>query len=97
MSDSDLHGSGTRRRIVVGIDGSERSGDAIALARRLAVPSRAAVVVANVCPIDLYVTSGLLTHDEARAQLDALHPALSGLDDWEPRVVEASSPARGLH
>jgi nucleotide-binding universal stress UspA family protein len=97
MSDSDLHGSGTRRRIVVGIDGSERSADAIALARRLAIPSRATVVVANVCPIDLYVPTSLLTHDEAWARLDTVRPALSGIDDWEPRVVDASSPARGLH
>jgi nucleotide-binding universal stress UspA family protein len=93
--------AGATPRFVVGVDGSERSLDAVALAQRLAAPTGAAVLVANVCPLSFYLPAEAATgagmRYQAERRIERLRPALDGMGPWEPRIVDGSSAARGLH
>ena len=84
------------RRLVVGVDGSQRSLDAVALARRLAAPDGTAVLVANVCPHSLYIPADTIAEQAALAVIERLRPALDELAHWEPRIVDGLSAAGGL-
>jgi nucleotide-binding universal stress UspA family protein len=85
------------RCIVVGVDGSERSADAVALASRLGRAAAAELVVAAVCPVDGPGPASLTARDEAWRRIDRVRPLLEGFERWKPQVVDAASPARGLH
>jgi nucleotide-binding universal stress UspA family protein len=85
------------RCIVVGVDGSERSADAVALASRLGRAAAAELVVAAVCPVDGPGQASLTARDEAWRRIDRVRPLLEGFERWKPQVVDAASPARGLH
>ena len=89
-----------RRTIVVGIDGSERDDDALALAKRLARMRGARLIAAAVyrkaAPTDpAAVAFEADVREVAREWLDKLvdDPSL----ELQLRTVRASSPARGLH
>jgi nucleotide-binding universal stress UspA family protein len=84
------------RRLVVGVDGSQRSLDAVALARRLAAPAGTSVLVANVCPHSFYVPADAIAEQASRAVFEQLRPALEGIARWEPRIVDGLSAAGGL-
>jgi len=90
----------TAPRIVVGIDGTERGLEALALARLLAVASGATLVVAAVHGLDLRgdpeVGMTPILRENAERRLDALEESPSGAG-WERRVIGAGSPAHGLH
>jgi nucleotide-binding universal stress UspA family protein len=102
MSSAELQTETGFHRIVVGVDGSEQSPDAVRLARRLAYADDASIVLASVAMPDFYgvpdFTPDVPQHQErARQHIDHMRPLLEGFPRWEPEVVEASSAARGLH
>jgi nucleotide-binding universal stress UspA family protein len=78
--------------ILLGVDSSARSEDAVALARRLALASSADVIVASITP-----ASGP-ARDEATAAATRMRTLLAGVapDRVRTRVLAADSPARGL-
>lgn len=89
--------------IAVGVDGTERSRDAVVLARTLAQATGANLLVASVHPS----LSALAGHSEAReyetawrkqarARLADVEPLLEGLPSCDRRVIPAGSPASGL-
>ena len=91
--------------IVIGVDESSRSKDAIALGRRLASVSKADVVVASAFPYsDLPSRASNSTfraalRDDAQAVAQAMSEDLEGIaaDRVHIRVMAQPSPAHGLH
>ena len=84
-------------RILVGLDGSDRAGDAVALAQRLLEPGRGALVLAHVDAGR--VLHGLRRHHPGRDAEQALAAgrALVGAETPVSELVRASaSVARGL-
>ncbi len=84
------------QRIVVGVDEREGGRDALALAGRLAAPGGTLIL----CRVHTGDPLGRRTRateleEEARQQLRAV--AASAGVDGEPRVVESTTPGRGLH
>ena len=79
--------------ILIGVDATARSEDAVALGRRLALAGTAKVVVATVTP------SGHPARDEAHATVRRMSGLLAGVEPERIHtgVVAADSPARGLH
>lgn len=88
--------------LIVGVDGSERSGDALALAARLAEPGER-LVLAHVHPYG--ELSDLLTGDDyaqlvrevAESTLAAAEATLDAATERAMRLVAGRSPAAGLH
>jgi nucleotide-binding universal stress UspA family protein len=86
--------------IIVGIDGSSRGLEALALGRRLAEASGAALLVAAAYEPEIYppaedeIVAPRTAAKEALAQARA---ALGGFTAWEPRLLAAGSPAAALH
>ena len=88
--------------LIVGVDGSERSGDALALAARLAEPGQR-LVLAHVHPYG--ELSDLLTGDDyaqlvrevAESTLAAAQATLHPTTERALRLVAHRSPAAGLH
>src|SRR4051812_20188007 len=81
MSSAELQAATGFRRIVVGVDGSEQSPDAVQLARRLAFADDATIVVASVAQPDFYgvpdFTPDVPRHQEAaRRNIDHMRPLL---------------------
>jgi nucleotide-binding universal stress UspA family protein len=92
------------KRIVVGYDGTERGADALALARALASPeaAEADVAVALVFPEGAVGAAGQRVLDArgrrlAERILDGARRAWPELSPGSFRIVQASSPAAGLH
>ena len=89
------------RKIIVGVDQSEGSNDAIALASRLAGITRADLVLANIYPYDPRPSRALNAAFEAylrqdsRELLERLGSKVDG--PVEIRPVANHSPAHGLH
>jgi nucleotide-binding universal stress UspA family protein len=92
--------------VIAGVDGSERSRDAIVLARRIAAVLEAQLLAVHVYPIDElagYLAGGSLP--EARRLLDAaaaeahtrVRELASEMGVDEVRLTTASSAAAGLH
>ena len=79
--------------ILIGVDATARSEDAVALGRRLALAGTAKVVVATVTP------SGHPARDEAHLIVRRMSGLLAGVEPERIHtgVVAADSPARGLH
>ena len=79
--------------ILLGVDASARSEDAVMLAGRLARAGAAHVLVAHVTP------ANGPWRDEAQLTVDRLAGLLTGLEPGRvhTRVVTAPSPAHGLH
>jgi nucleotide-binding universal stress UspA family protein len=82
--------------ILIGVDGSERSEDAIAFGGRIAAATGAEVIVACAFPGRAHGYAAL--RDDA---LDTAHAMSRKLEGVEPRRVSlrapAATPARGLH
>jgi nucleotide-binding universal stress UspA family protein len=100
-----LNASATGRpTILAGFDGSDSGLDAVTLARALAEATGAGLVVANVYPYHVVATPTVALEPDvedrlsrrAGATIGAAESALSGFDDWGPRVFGAAAPARGL-
>jgi nucleotide-binding universal stress UspA family protein len=88
-------------RLVLGIDATAQSRDALALARLLAQKSGASVVVSHVVPhpppFDASTREYIkLVQSHLRSVLDPAMAALSGLKP-ESHPIESASPARGLY
>ena len=91
--------------IVIGVDASSRSKDAIALGRRLASVSKAHVVVASAFPYsDVPSRASNSTYraalrDDAQDVARAMSERLEGIepDRVHTRVLAQPSPAHGLH
>ena len=89
-------------RIIIGVDGSERSEDALAFGRMLAVASGAPVTLATAYPWDVpTIYHGVGDYDdflreEAEATLARRSDPLRDLPSVETRAIPDSSPARAL-
>lgn len=88
-------------RMILGVDGTAQSNDALALARLLASKTRASVVISHVVPRPRPFDSRTreyvkLAQDHFRSVLDPAVAVLSGLKT-ETHPIESSSAARGLH
>ena len=91
-----------QRAIIVGVEGSPASADAVAMADLLAEPLQARVLVAHTHPYG--PVSGVLGEGEyerlvrevAELTFNQLKEQLSGEHEREMRVVSARSPAAGL-
>jgi nucleotide-binding universal stress UspA family protein len=88
--------------LVVGVDGSERSRDALALAARLAEPGQRVVLV--YCHPYARLSSLLeegeyeqLVRDVAASTFEAVQDILDPAADREMRLLSNTSPASGLH
>jgi nucleotide-binding universal stress UspA family protein len=87
--------------MVLGYDGSEQARDALALARLFAAGKERSIVVTYVLPrgqpFDAR-TREYIKDIQARNHA-VLDPAMAELEGFraEPRPIESSSPARGLH
>ena len=83
--------------ILIGVDASARSEDAIAFARALAPAATAELVVATV--VHDPAAPGSPAHDEAYATTRRMSGLLAGVEAERIRmgVVESRSPAQGLH
>ena len=89
-------------RIIIGADGSERSGDAVAFGAAMAHLSGAAVTVVNAYP---WQPTGFVgAHDVDHFQLEESERILGRvsepvrhLEGFESRSVSEPSPARALH
>ncbi len=79
--------------ILIGVDATARSEDAVALGRRLALAGNAEVIVATVTP------NGHPNRDEAHLTVRRMSGLLAGVEAERIRtgVVAAESPAHGLH
>jgi nucleotide-binding universal stress UspA family protein len=87
----------TGARIVVGWDGSDRSRDALALARLLRKPGGATLVVACVYPYEPLATSVGARDPAEPGREDALAKlADAEVADYEHRILPSSSAAHGL-
>lgn len=79
------------KKILIGVDGSERSEDAVAFGRELALAAGAPVVLA--CGIDAHATS---SRDAAEATLARLAAPLDDVGPVELRAVANRSGAQAL-
>jgi len=90
------------RPIVLGVEQSDRSRDALALARTLARATGARLIVASVYPIDprrggdVPGAYARALEAEAQAAVEWAVRPLGGVDDVELRTVPCRSVARGL-
>jgi nucleotide-binding universal stress UspA family protein len=85
------------KRIIVGIDGTKRGRDALALGRLLARETGASLVLASVYPASHRSSHEERARTEAERCIGEAREGLAGVRDVEHRAVAASSPARGLH
>jgi len=88
-------------KIIVGIDGTKRGRDALALGRLLARETGASVVLASVYPASLRERAGgdeyeSVARADAERQIVEADEILGGVSDVAHRPVADSSPARGL-
>jgi nucleotide-binding universal stress UspA family protein len=91
--------------VIVGVDGGDSAGDALALGRWVAETLQEPLVVAVVHPAPAPVSSGRVDaewiadrHRAAQAVLDAARATLAGAGgEVEYRSVASSSAAHGLH
>ncbi len=88
-------------RMVLGVDGTSQSNDAMALAKLLASKARASIVISHVVPRPRPFDSRTreyvkLAQKHFRTVLDPAIAALSGLTT-ETHPIESGSAARGLH
>src|SRR5690348_12004036 len=88
--------------ILIGVDDSERSADAVAFGRRLALASGARVLLACAFPYEDAGRSANGIYREylradAQKTLDRLSAGLDGVERVETRTVPRLSPARALH
>ena len=89
-------------RVLIGVDGSERSYDAVALGRELALAAGATVILATVRRSEP-LRPGAETHhavlrEDAERTLAGLAPMLDDVADLELRPLVANmSPAQALH
>jgi nucleotide-binding universal stress UspA family protein len=89
--------------VVVGVDGTERSIDALALADRLASALRRPVVVAYVHPYGELATVfsegdyERLVREVAEATFDQIREHLPSVPERRMQLVSDASPAAGLH
>jgi nucleotide-binding universal stress UspA family protein len=90
--------------ILIGVDASGRSEDAVAFGRRLARASDARVLLANAFPYDDFsrASNGLYRdclRADAEETLARLRAGLAGVADEriDTRTIPRFSPARGLH
>jgi nucleotide-binding universal stress UspA family protein len=89
-------------KIIVGVDESEGSRDAIALASRLAGITRAEVMLVNAFPYDIHPSRAMnrtFENDLRQISLELLERLRSELGDEtvEIKAVPNPSPAHGLH
>jgi len=83
--------------IIVGYDGREEAGDAVALARVLAAPLGARIVLGYVYPLWRPLSNDSEYVAAARAEADAALAGAAVGDDVERVAVPAPSAAHGLH
>jgi nucleotide-binding universal stress UspA family protein len=102
----NLHPEGaTVSTIIIGVDASERSEDAIAFGRRLADVAGATVVVANAYPYsDVPSRASNATYrealrDDARETAERMRDLLDRVSGGETTIALAAepSPAKALH
>ncbi len=84
-------------RIIVGVDGTKRGRDALALARMLARETGASLVLASVYPAFHRASHEERGRAEAETFISEAREALAGVSEVDHRAAAASSPARGLH
>ena len=89
-------------RILIGVDGSERSDDAVAFGRLLARASGAPVTLATAFPTepaagrDASDSYGRFLRREAEGMLERMAAPLRGIGELEIWAIEDDSPARAL-
>ena len=89
-------------RIIVGVDGSTRSEDAVAFARGIAEASGAQITLACAYPYEDHpsrATNGEYRdylNDDAQATLDRMKDGLEGVEDVVTAAIADLSPARAL-
>ena len=83
--------------MLIGVDATARSEDAIAFGRRLADATTADFVVASIVPRS--AERGSPAHDDARATVRRMSGLLAGVqpERIHTAVIAARSPAQGLH
>jgi nucleotide-binding universal stress UspA family protein len=90
-------------KLIVGVDGSEGSRDAIALASELAVLTGSTLVLANVFPYDESPSRALnrafeeVLREDSNAVLERLRTTVEDGVTAETRTIPNPSPAHGLH
>lgn len=82
------------QRILVGVDGSERSHEAARFAVQLADATGARVIIA--AAYGFRVLGGRLESGERAAALTETAARITGARNWTSRIVPALSPAAGL-
>ena len=89
-------------RIIVGVDGSTRSEDAVALARGIAATSGDGITLACAYPYEAHAsraTSGAYRdalRDDAETTLARMKQGLQGIEDVRTTAIADVSPARAL-
>ena len=89
-------------RIIVGVEGSTRSEDAVAFARRIAEASGGQITLACAYPYEDHPSRAAngeyrdYLHDDARATLDRMKAGLDGLEGVSTVAIGDLSPARAL-
>jgi nucleotide-binding universal stress UspA family protein len=83
--------------MLIGVDATGRSEDAVAFGRQLAQATTADVVVASIVPRS--AERGSPRHDDAHATVRRMSGQLAGIDDQRihTAVIASRSPAQGLH
>jgi nucleotide-binding universal stress UspA family protein len=90
-------------KIVVGVEDSDRSKNAVAFAVQVARSTGAQVVLANAYPYDDFPSRAAsppmqeYLRQDAQALLDALRAELTGVGDIRTCTIPSMSPARALH
>ena len=84
-------------KIIVGVDGSKRCRDGLALARMLARETGGSILLASVHPASRRHAHQEAARAEAERCLAEAREAIAGVGAVEQRAVAANSPARGLH
>lgn len=90
------------KKIIVGVDGSERSEDAVALAARLARGTGATLMLTSAYPYDAFPGRGggdvyeSYLRDEALAAIARAEQGVTGLPGVTRRAVAETSPAKAL-
>lgn len=88
--------------IVVGVEGSVRSQDAVAFARRISEASGARIKLAHAYPYDTHPSRASnaafmdALRDDAEATLERMKEALVGVENVETVAIADVSPARAL-
>ena len=88
--------------IIVGVEGSARSEDAVAFARRIAEASGAQIKLAYAYPYDTRLSRASnagfkeAVRDDALATLDRMTEGLEGVENVETAAIADVSPARAL-